>query len=244
MKKVILGIIIGALLTLSVTTYAGIRAEEPTPQAVCVTPAPTPQIVYRDVVKEVIKEVEVIRLTDLETVVQNVKNSCVMIYTYNKDGSIEQGSGWAYNGYIVTAKHLVDGASKIEIFTDDYKYAVAGGIEYIDLTLDVAILRVGKTLPSVTLGDSDALIEGEKLVSITSPEGAMNMIDECLYSGKVITETEDHIALTDTLIQGGSSGGAVFCYDSKLMGMVFIGNDGFAGAIPINKIKPILEKLK
>ena len=219
---------------------------EPTP-----IPEPTPIVIEKEVikeipvevVKEVVKEVEVIRPTDLEKVVKDCKNSCVMIYAYKGD-TINQGSGWVYNGYVITAKHVVEGYKKIEVYTDDTDNPRTAQIYYVDDKLDLAILKASIMLPSLALGDSDKLTEGEKLVTITSPKGAQNLVDECTYSGVVSTATEYYIALTDTLIQGGSSGGAVFNYNSEVIGMAFVGYDGFAGAIPINKIKPILENLK
>lgn len=241
MKKLIIGFLIGVALTVPVMmgiTQPGIPAEEPapTPEIVYVTPTPmptpTPQVIYKE------------RLTDLEQVVANTKDSCVMIYAYRSDGSGEQGSGWAYNGHVITAKHVVEGAKQIDIFTDDYKYAVGGGIEYIDDALDVAVLRVAKTLPSVTLGDSDALKEGEKLVSITSPEGAQNAIDECVNSGVVHTDDGSYLIVSESDMRSGSSGGAVFNYNSEIIGMVVRGSGGEHFLLPITQLKPILNKIK
>jgi serine protease Do len=219
---------------------------EPTP-----IPEPTPIVIEKEVikeipvevVKEVVKEVEVIRPTDLEKVVKDCKNSCVMIYAYKGD-TINQGSGWVYNDYVITAKHVVDDAERIDIFTDDSKNGVAGGIEYIDPTLDVAVLRVARTLPSVTLGDSDALKEGEKLVSITSPEGVQNSIDECLNSGPAYVDTGTYLTISESNMRSGSSGGAVFNYNSELIAMVVIGSGGEHYAIPTRQLRPILEKFK
>ena len=106
-------------------------------------------------------------LTDLETVAKNCKDSCVMIYAY-KDNKVIQGSGWVYNGYIVTAKHVVNEANKVDIFLDDSLYSVNGIVHFVDSELDVAVIKANVGLPSVILGDSDELTEGEKLVSITS----------------------------------------------------------------------------
>ena len=72
----------------------------------------------------------------LETIAKNCKDSCVMIYTY-KNGMTSQGSGWAYNGYIITAKHVVDGFGKVDIFTDDSVYSVPGTVYYTDPELDI-----------------------------------------------------------------------------------------------------------
>ncbi|NLH00275.1 MAG: trypsin-like peptidase domain-containing protein [Chloroflexi bacterium] len=219
---------------------------EPTP-----IPEPTPIVIEKEVikeipvevVKEVIKEVEVIRPTDLEKVVKDCKNSCVMIYAY-KDNIINQGSGWVYNGYIVTAKHVVDGYKKIEVYTDDTDNPRMAQIYYVDDKLDLAILKASIMLPSLTLGDSSKLTEGEKLVSITSPMMTKNAIDECVYSGMVSTLEGTFLVITESNMSGGSSGGAVLDYNSKIIGMVISGDSGGHHVIRINDIKPILENLK
>lgn len=183
-------------------------------------------------------------LTDLETVAKNCKDSCVMIYAYLPNGIISQGSGWVYNGYVITAKHVVKGAEKIDIFLDGYLYGVPGTIHYLDPKLDVAILQANTNMPSVTLGDSDKLNEGQKLVSITSPAGVQNAIDECINSGINHVDTGIYLTISETNMGGGSSGGAVFNHDGEIIAMSVKGNDGGYRAIPINDIKPILEKLK
>lgn len=236
MKKLIIGFLTGVLVTIPIM----LMIQEPKalePEIVYVTPppqpTPTPQIIYKE------------RLTDLEQVVANTKDSCVMIYAYRSDGSGEQGSGWAYGDYIVTAKHVVEEAKKIEIITDNSNSASRGTIEYIDEELDVAILKLNtRTLPSVTLGDSDTLIEGEKLVAITSPQGVKNAIDECVNSGFILFDDGKFLTVSEGNMIGGSSGGAIFNYESELVAMVAYGNEGGNHAIPVNGLKPILEKLK
>jgi S1-C subfamily serine protease len=217
---------------------------EPTP-----IPEPTPIVIEKEVikeipvevVKEVVKEIEVVKPTDLEKVVKDCKNSCVMIYFYNKDGTISQGSGWVYNGYIVTAKHGLKDYKRIEIFTDDTSNPRTANVHYVDDKLDLAILKASFILPSLKLGDSDKLIEGERIVAITSPNGTQNMIDECLYSGNGWYDKQLYMTISEHSMQGGSSGGAVFNYDSEVIGMMVKENL----AIPIKLIKPILEeKLK
>jgi S1-C subfamily serine protease len=183
--------------------------------------------------------------TDLETVVKNCKDSCVMIYAYLPSGAISQGSGWVYNGYIMTASHVIEGATKIDIFTDDSLYGVPGTVVPIETDLDIAILKIGVDLPSVTLGDSDKLIEGEKLVSITSPVGSINQVDECVNSGFVSYEgTGEYLSISEGNINSGSSGGAIFDYEGYLVSIVVIGQYESHDTIPINTIKPILEKIK
>jgi S1-C subfamily serine protease len=183
--------------------------------------------------------------TDLETVVANVKDSAVMIYVYKGDQLTASGSGFYYNGYVITAKHVTDLGNKYAIFTDDNKYGTyAESLVKLDTTLDVSALKVKLDIPSVKLGDSDGLIEGQKLVSISSPSGVINIIDECLYSG-IFEYTEGKgLNLSESNMQPGSSGGAIFNYKSEIVGMNTNGAVGANNAIPINDLKFLLTKLK
>ena len=241
MKKLIIGFVIGVILTAPVMMSINqpetpVLEPMPTPQVVYVTPSPvpvpTPQIIYEE------------RLTDLETVVANTKDSCVMVYAHMEDGSVEQGSGWAYSsGYVVTAKHVVEGATKVEVFLDDVSGSISANTEYIDDNYDVAILK-SREIPSVKLGDSTKLKEGEKLIAITSPMGVQNTIDECVNSGPAYVDTGTYLTVSETSMTNGSSGGAVFNYNSELVSMVILGNDGGHYAIPINDLKPIIKNFK
>jgi S1-C subfamily serine protease len=182
--------------------------------------------------------------TDLEKVAATAKNSCVMIYVYKDDKQIGQGSGWVYNGYIITAKHVADAGNRYTIFSDDSLYGAEATRVKIGTTLDVAVLKADIKLPPVKLGDSDKLKEGQELVSITSPGGNLNYIDECLYSGKTYDHGAHYVGISDTFMASGSSGGAVFDTNSSIIGLASEGQNGLNNAIPINDLKPILAKLK
>jgi S1-C subfamily serine protease len=174
--------------------------------------------------------------TDLETVAKNCKDSCVMIYAYKGD-KITQGSGWVYKGYVITARHVIEGATKIDVFTDDSLYGIPGTIHYVDTEIDVAVLKSDTGMPSVALGDSDKLVEGQKLIGIHSPKGTQNMIDECVYSGYSEYDDRGYMMISENSLDFGSSGGAIFDSAGNVIGMVV--KDSMA--IPINELKSILN---
>jgi S1-C subfamily serine protease len=265
MKKSVISFILGAFLTLSVGAYAVpeilsarftddgfmYNGQEYNVRIAAIQGAdeqyPSTYIKVSDMAKALGGHAysdgeNIIIESGVETVAKNCKDSCVMIYAYG-DKTV-QGSGWVYNGYIVTAKHVIEGAEKIDIFIDDSIYGVSGTVHYIDPDLDVAILKADIDLPSVTLGDSDKLVEGQKLVAITSPAGGLNFLDECLFSGICYNRKQYWLGISDTLMTNGSSGGAVFNEHSELIGMACIGAKGATDVMPINKIKPILQILK
>jgi S1-C subfamily serine protease len=183
--------------------------------------------------------------TDLETVVANVKDSAVMIYVYKGDQLTATGSGFYYNGYVITAKHVTDLGNKYAIFTDDNKYGTyAESLAPLGTKLDVSALKVKLNIPSVKLGDSDGLIEGQKLVSISSPSGVQNSVDECIYSGRIDYPDGTYLNISESSANAGSSGGAIFNYKSEIVGMDIAGISDSDNAIPINDLKPLLTKLK
>jgi S1-C subfamily serine protease len=190
------------------------------------------------------KRVDVTTLTDLEEVAAKCKDSAVMIYGRNPDGTISQGSGVVFDSFILTAKHLVEGTKGIDVFIDDSAYGVSGTVHYMDEKLDIALIKADTDLPSVTLGDSDKLVEGQKLVSITSPRNTQNVIDECVNSGIAHLSKATYLTISESSMSGGSSGGGIFTYSGNLVAIEKSGDDGSHYAILINDIKPILEKLK
>jgi S1-C subfamily serine protease len=189
------------------------------------------------------------KLTDLETVVKNCKDSCVMIYCYDNTGkAVSQGSGFVYksNGstFVVTAKHVTDKGTQYIVFSDDSIYGIEATLQSVETDLDVAVLKVNADLPSVVLGDSERLVEGCRLVSISSPKGIQNTIDECLYTGISLSRSKPHLGISESEMNVGSSGGAIFNYQGELIGMNVLGEGNANDAIPINDMKSILVKLK
>jgi len=166
-----------------------------------------------------------------------------MIYAYGNNIN-KQGSGWAYKGYIVTAKHVIEEADRYYVEVDNSTFPVKCELYYKDPNIDLAILKPTKELylPSVKLGNGAR--EGEKLIAITSPLASKNYIDECIYIGigKNILYP-DLFTVSESEMTNGSSGGAVFNFKSELIGMVIRGNEANTNnVIPINKVKPILEQ--
>ena len=184
------------------------------------------------------------KLTDIEAVAAKCKDSCVMIYVYKDGKTVGNGSGFIYNGYIITAKHVTDAGDRFVVYHDDSVYGADVSIAPLKSDLDISALKLIDSPPSVTLGDSDKLKEGQKVIAVTSPAGVKNAVDECFYHGMAYTSGKDHLGISDSNMDGGSSGGAIFDTDGELIGIVIRGVKGNGAAIPVNDIKPILEQLK
>ena len=159
------------------------------------------------------------------------------------------------DGVIVTNCHVVEGATKITVFTSaktpkQYDARVIGG----DCLHDLAVLKIGATgLATVGLGDSGALQLGQEVValgyalaldggpSVTS--GIVSSLDRtiqvqdpscttCTNGARTYTD----IIQTDAAINHGNSGGPLVNMAGQVVGINSAGDDsaqniGFAIAI-------------
>lgn len=176
----------------------------------------------------------------------------------NPDGNREQasmGSGFivSEDGYILTNNHVIDGADEILVRLNDRRELEATLIGS-DPSTDLAVLKVeADNLPTVKLGDSDALEVGEWVVAIGSPFGFDYSVTAGIVSalGRSLPN-ENYVPFiqTDVAINPGNSGGPLFNLDGKVVGInsqIYTRSGGFMGvsfAIPINVAMNVAEQLK
>lgn len=165
------------------------------------------------------------------------------------------------DGYILTNKHVIDGASKVSVVMDSGKTYEANEVEVVgtDPSNDIAFLKIkGATdLPAVTLGDSKTLSVGQQVIAIGNALGQyQNTVTEGIVSGtgRAITAADStgqnaerltDMIQTDAAINAGNSGGPLVNAAGQVIGIntaVGSGNNlGFA--IPISSIKGMLKSL-
>ena len=171
------------------------------------------------------------------------------------------GSGFVLtsDGYIVTNYHVVEDANDIKVTTYDDKTYDATLVGY-DESNDIAVLKIdANDLTPVVLGDSDQMNVGDDVVAIGNPLGELTF---SLTSGSVsalnrkitINNTAMNLIQTDTAINSGNSGGALFNSHGEVIGITnakysssgssssaSIENIGFA--IPINSVSEIITSI-
>jgi S1-C subfamily serine protease len=163
------------------------------------------------------------------------------------------GSGVIYSadGWIVTNRHVVEGATGITVHLKDGR-DVTGTIYGIDTLTDLAIVKVESTDLSVaTLGRSRDIQVGQTAIAMGSPLGVYtNSVTAGIISalGRQITTESgrlDGLIQTDAAINPGNSGGALVDSSGAVIGInTAISNEG-AGigfAIPIDIARPIMEQ--
>lgn len=179
------------------------------------------------------------------------------IETYNLGtGIIIAKEGYVITNYHVSGRKL----SKCYVTLEDGKEYTAQ-VVWTDENLDLSILKVNtiKELNYVKLGDSDSLRIGQEVYAIGNPLGAefrktvthgiISALDRTIKieneNGKKSSYMEELIQ-TDASINAGNSGGPLIDAEGKVIGITTIkitDAEGIGFAIPINIVKPIIEKL-
>lgn len=177
------------------------------------------------------------------------------------------GSGFIISpdGYILTNHHVAGNASKIVISTTDgekYDAEIIGS----DRVSDVALLKIkGNNLPYLKLSNSDDVLTGEWVIAFGNPFGlfkfnAKPTVTVGVVSNKGINMIQEGIVYkdliqTDAAISSGNSGGPLVNALGEVIGMntmIFstaqdqrgAGSIGIGFAIPINRVKNIVDILK
>ena len=158
------------------------------------------------------------------------------------------GSGWIYqeDGYIITNAHVVRGATKVTVKLhdreNDNKEYVAKIIG-IDPRSELAVLKIdaGRKLPTLPLGNSDAIEIAAPVMAVGSPFQLQQTVTVGVVSarGRIISGESDYFRLgdliqTDASINPGNSGGPLVNLRGEVIGInVAIASPG-AGTVPVN----------
>ena len=205
-------------------------------------------------------------MTDAEVYAANA-NSVVSINTTITGGtnifgqvteSASAGSGFILtpDGYIVTNYHVVEDASAIKTTLyngDTYDAVYIGG----DEDYDIAVIKIEATgLQAVTLGNSEGLNVGDRVLAIGNPLGELTF---SMSGGMVssvnrtinVSGTPFNMIQTDTSINPGNSGGPLFNQYGEVVGIVSAKYSSYANAaveglgfaIPINDVQAMIEDI-
>lgn len=175
----------------------------------------------------------------------------------NESQQVQVGSGSGIiltnDGYIVTCKHVVNGAETIKVILNDdteHEATLIGS----DSRSDLAVLKIDAAgLTPATLGDSDMLTVGEDVIAIGNPLGelrgtATSGIVSALSREVTVESTAMSLIQTDAAISPGNSGGGLFNASGSLIGIVNAkasssNSEGLGFAIPVSSVKTIIANL-
>lgn len=166
-----------------------------------------------------------------------------------------QGSGFfiSADGYAVTNNHVVDGANKVEVTTDDgkvYKAKVIG----TDARTDLALIKVegGSDFPFAKISDGKPRI-GDWVLAVGNPFGLGGTVTAGIVSARgrdIGNGPYDDFIQIDAPVNKGNSGGPAFNTEGEVMGVNTAiyspsgGSVGIAFSIPASTVKHVIAQLK
>jgi len=166
-----------------------------------------------------------------------------------------QGSGFfiSADGYAVTNNHVVDGAEKVEVKTDDGKTYTAKVIGTDERT-DLALIKVegGSNFQFAKLADGKPRI-GDWVLAVGNPFGLGGTVTAGIVSAMgrdIHNGPYDDFIQIDAPVNKGNSGGPAFNIDGDVIGVntaIFSpsgGSVGIAFSIPAATVKNVVAQLK
>lgn len=185
----------------------------------------------------------------------------------------EEGGGWFHlrgsrqsmgsgviisrDGYVVTNKHVVEDAVRIQVTMDD-KAEYPAEIVGLDPSTDLAVIKIegASNLPTVRLGNSDAVEVGEWVLAVGNPFRLTSTVTAGIVSalGRQVNIIQDQTGIenfiqTDAAINPGNSGGALVNLRGELVGIntaiaTETGSyEGYGFAVPVNLMERIVTDL-
>src|SRR6267143_2352448 len=166
-----------------------------------------------------------------------------------------QGSGFfiSPDGYAVTNNHVVDGADKVEVTTDEGKTYTAKVIG-TDARTDVALIKVegSSNFPFAKLSDGKPRI-GDWVLAVGNPFGLGGTVTAGIVSASgrdIGNGPYDDFIQIDAPVNKGNSGGPAFTTEGEVMGVNTAiyspsgGSVGIAFSIPAPTVKNVIAQLK
>ena len=196
----------------------------------------------------------VARTQSVKDLVNNIGDRVVLVKTPSGLGS---GFIIQEDGFLITNDHVVAGETQVSVtvFANGEKGMDKQTWENVKIVslngdLDLALLKIetpdGKKFPTVPLGDSDDLKQGQPVFAIGAPLGLERSVSQGIVSLKNRLESGRMYIQTTTQINPGNSGGPLFNLSGEVIGVnnmkiVAAGAEGLGFAIPGAVLKNFLK---
>lgn len=239
------GLVVGAVLVIALVMTGALRIGSTNVDAPALSDSGSNQTI----------QIDAEDTTLAEAVSAKALPSVVSITAVNEgsgEGGIGSGVILDTDGNILTNYHVIQGATTINVLTNDgasYEAELVGQ----DESSDLAVIRLqgadASSLTPIEIGDSDSLTVGEWVMAIGSPFGNEQSVStgivSALYRSTAMRDTSGtsiyaNMIQTDAAINPGNSGGALVNDQGQLIGINSIiesysgSSSGVGFAIPVN----------
>lgn len=192
--------------------------------------------------------------------ISKIKDNGSSAFLTNSAENLGLGTGIVVskNGYILTNQHVVGNTGTMCYVTLENGTIYNGKIVWANSDIDLAVIKINEYLKDVArIGDANTISVGENVYAIGNPIGyefqrtvtggiisAVNRTVKIKNSDETYSYMSNLIQ-TDATINPGNSGGPLIDEEGNVIGINTIkitSAEGIGFAIPINIIKPIIEK--
>ncbi len=192
----------------------------------------------------------------LEDLVARVRPAVVVVRVQHVLGGGGHGSGFIYDrsGYILTNQHVVEGAKTITVVLPDKRTYPATVVDYVrnqemacpptvESWIDAAVLKIeAADLPTVPLGDSGAVRQGQEILVMGYPGGVST--EEVSVTRGIIGAVRNGWFQTDATMMPGNSGGPALDREGRAIGLATFGT-GFqmriGGIVAMQAARPVAQ---
>jgi len=173
-------------------------------------------------------------------------------------GGAREGSGFLFHpaGLVLTNAHLVEDRLLVLVEVPD-RGRFEGVVVSEDAVTDLAVVRLQNTgeaaFATLQFGDSDALCEGDWVVTMGHPLALRHTVTAGLVShrGRHFPVSDSRISAAylqfSAAVNPGSSGGPVLDANGRVVGVTtskWIGGEGLAFAVPSKLIQWVLARME
>jgi S1-C subfamily serine protease len=188
------------------------------------------------------------------TQVVEEQGKAVLVISNLGFGDSQQGVGSGFiirpDGVVLTNYHVIEHAQAVTVKLPDGREFRAQGVLGSDPELDVAVLKIEATgLPTISLGDSDQVKVGQRVIAIGNPLGMFEYtVSDGIISAIRLDDAPEAkmkklLQITAPISQG-SSGGPLLDLTGKVIGItaaISMQGQNLNFAIPINVAKPLIK---
>jgi S1-C subfamily serine protease len=203
------------------------------------------------------------RITPLVKVIQRIEPAVVGLFTPIGNNQISSGSGTIIHpsGYVLTNNHVLPEPQGFALFSDSKKarFEVVSRYPESDLAI-VKLIDVNTPLPTVRLGRSSEVINGEPIVVAGNPGGRGLVFTAGIVSAKEVLEggpnaivmsnyvndRRERLIQFDAASNKGNSGGPLVNMEGEIIGIVSAvieGEQNIGFAIPIDRAVRIAQRM-
>ncbi|MFM8263081.1 MAG: trypsin-like peptidase domain-containing protein [Pirellula sp.] len=203
------------------------------------------------------------RITPLVKVIQRIEPAVVGLFTPIGNNQISSGSGTIIHpsGYVLTNNHVLPEPQGFALFSDSKKarFEVVSRYPESDLAI-VKLIDVNTPLPTIRLGRSSEVINGEPIVVAGNPGGRGLVFTAGIVSAKEVLEggpnaivmsnyvndRRERLIQFDAASNKGNSGGPLVNMEGEIIGIVSAvieGEQNIGFAIPIDRAVRIAQRM-